>query len=202
MVDNNNSTENQIFEAALKVFLKKGLAGARMQEIADEAGINKSMLHYYFRSKEQLFSQVFLQSFKRFTGSVLPLLNETNTWEEKIKTIIEHYGNVMQSNPDLAMFVINELRQNTQGFIEVYQQNSLLESVFIRQLIEAMEKKEIRMVHPAQIWISVLSSIIFPYIAKPMIEVTLDFQGATWETFIDNRKKMAADMIINHLKIF
>jgi AcrR family transcriptional regulator len=201
MVENNNSTENQIFEAALKVFLKKGLAGARMQEIADEAGINKSMLHYYFRSKEQLFSQVFLQSFKRFTGSVLPLLNETNTWEEKIKTIIEHYGNVMQSNPDLAMFVINELRQNTQGFIEVYQQNSLLESVFIRQLIEAMEKKEIRMVHPAQIWISVLSSIIFPYIAKPMIEVTLDFQGATWETFIGNQKKMAADMIINYLKI-
>ena len=202
MVDNAPTTENQIFEAALKVFHKKGLAGARMQEIADEAGINKSMLHYYFRSKEQLFSQIFLQSFKRFTGNVLPLLNDTNTWEEKIPVIIEHYSNVMQNNPDLAMFVINELRQNTQGFIEIYQQNSFLESVFIMQLIEAMQKNEIRAVHPAQIWISVLSSIIFPYIAEPMIKVTLDLQGSNWDTFIGNRKKMAADMIINYLKVF
>src|ERR1700761_3412710 len=107
MVDNLN-TENQIFEAALKVFHKKGLAGARMQEIADEAGINKSMLHYYFRSKEQLFSQVFLQSFKKFMGSVLPILNEPNTWEEKIPLVIDHYVNVLQSNPDLPLFVINE----------------------------------------------------------------------------------------------
>src|ERR1700733_1983559 len=99
------NTETQIFQAALKVFHKKGLGGARMQEIADEAGINKSMLHYYFRSKEQLFSQIFLQSFKRFTGNVLPLLNDTNTWEEKIPVIIEHYGKVMENNPDLAVFV-------------------------------------------------------------------------------------------------
>src|ERR1700744_5511642 len=146
MVDNINTTESQIFDAALKVFQKKGLSGARMQEIADEAGINKSMLHYYFRSKEQLFSQIFLQSFKRFTGSVLPLLNDTNTWEEKIPTIIEHYANVMQNNPDLAMFVINELRQNTQGFIEIFQQTSFLETVFIKQVVEAMQKNEIRMV--------------------------------------------------------
>src|ERR1700761_7514582 len=138
MVDSVNTTENQIFEAALKVFQKKGLTGARMQEIADEAGINKSMLHYYFRSKEQLFSQVFLQSFKRFTGSVLSLLNDTNTWEEKIPLIIEHYGKVMQNNPDLAMFVINELRQNTEGFVNIFKQNAFLETVFIKQLHEAM----------------------------------------------------------------
>src|SRR5471030_2942450 len=108
MVDATNNTENQIFEAALKVFQKKGLAGARMQEIADEAGINKSMLHYYYRNKEQLFAQIFLQSFKRFIGGIFPLLNEKNTWEEKIPKIIDHYALVMQNNPDLAMFVINE----------------------------------------------------------------------------------------------
>src|ERR1700753_1981001 len=122
MVDN-NTTESQIFEAALKVFHKKGLAGARMQEIADEAGINKSMLHYYFRSKEQLFSQIFLQSFKRFVGGILPLLNATNTWEEKIPTIIEHYATVMENNPHLAVFVINELRQNAVSFGDIVKEN-------------------------------------------------------------------------------
>jgi TetR/AcrR family transcriptional regulator len=121
-----NNTENQILEAALKVFHKKGLAGARMQEIADEAGINKSMLHYYFKNKEQLFGQIFMQSFKRFIGGILPLLNEQNTWEEKIPVIIEHYANVMQNNPDLPLFVINELRQNPEGFISIVKENSFL----------------------------------------------------------------------------
>src|ERR1700742_390027 len=181
MVDNANTTETQIFDAALRVFHKKGLAGARMQEIADEAGINKSMLHYYFRSKEQLFSQIFLQSFKRFTGSVLSILNDTNTWEEKIPMVIEHYGSVMQNNPDLAMFVINELRQNPASLIDIFHKNAFLETVFIKQLLEAMQKGEIRQVHPAQIWISVISSIIFPYIAEPMINITLGLQGANWD---------------------
>src|ERR1700761_5241380 len=106
MVDNLNTTENQIFEAALKVFQKKGLAGARMQEIADEAGINKSMLHYYFRSKEQLFAEVFMRSFKRFVGGNYPILNAQNTWEEKIPLIIDNYATVLANNPHLAMFVI------------------------------------------------------------------------------------------------
>jgi len=202
MVENNNTTENQIFEAALKVFHKKGLAGARMQEIADEAGINKSMLHYYFRSKEQLFSQIFLQSFKRFIGGILPLLNADNTWEEKIPEIMGHYANVMQNNPHLAGFVISELRQNAGAFGDILKQNALLNSVFFKQLQEAIQKKEIRNVHPVQIWVSVISSIIFPYIAEPMVKVTLDLQGDNWDMFITNRKKIAADMIINYLKVF
>src|SRR5262245_51487236 len=53
-------TEERIITAARKVFLSKGLAGARMQDIADEAGINKALLHYYFRSKEKLFDMIFM----------------------------------------------------------------------------------------------------------------------------------------------
>ena len=48
-------TEQKILLAARKIFFQKGLAGARMQDIANEAGINKAILHYYFRSKDQLF---------------------------------------------------------------------------------------------------------------------------------------------------
>jgi len=202
MVDNTNTTENQIFEAALKVFHKKGLAGARMQEIADEAGINKSMLHYYFRNKEQLFAQIFKLSYKRFMDSILPTLNEQNTWEEKIPGIIEHYANVMQTNPDLAMFVINELRQSPQEFINMVKTNSFLDSVLIAQLREAIQKGEIRPVHPIQIWITIISGIIFPFIAEPMIKATIGTQDANWQSFIADRKCLVADMLINYLKVF
>lgn len=202
MVEEINTTESQIFESALKVFHKKGLAGARMQEIADEAGINKSMLHYYFRSKEQLFRQVFMQSFRRFIGSIVPLLNEENTWEEKVPLIIEHYAQVMQANPDLALFVINELRQNPEGFINVVKNNAFLDSVFIRQLRHAIQQGLIRPVPPIQIWISIVSGIVFPFIAEPMIKLTVSIQDTNWESFIVERKRIVADMLISYLKVF
>jgi len=202
MVDTNNSTENQIFEAALKVFHKKGLTGARMQEIADEAGINKSMLHYYFRSKEQLFGQVFLQSFKKFMGSVLPILNEQNTWEEKIPVVIEHYAQVLQNNPDLPLFVINELRQNAEGFQSIVKDGPLVQTVFVTQLKTAMQNGEIRQIHPMQIWVTITSGIIFPFIAEPMLKMAMGFQGVSWDDFIEDRKKIMADMIIKYLKEF
>ncbi|MCK5537355.1 MAG: helix-turn-helix transcriptional regulator, partial [Bacteroidales bacterium] len=44
----NINTEQKILLAATKIFSTKGMQGARMQEIADEAGINKALLHYYF----------------------------------------------------------------------------------------------------------------------------------------------------------
>ena len=202
MVETVNTTENQIFEAALKIFHKKGLAGARMQEIADEAGINKSMLHYYFRSKEQLFGQIFMQSFTKFMGSVMPLLNEQNTWEEKIPIVIEHYTQVMQNNPNLPLFVINELRQNAEGFMGFAKDSPLLNSVFVAQLKQAMENGEIRTVHPMQIWITITGGIIFPFIAEPMLKLSAIFQDTSWEDFMEDRKKILADMIIKYLKVF
>ncbi len=160
------------------------------------------MLHYYFRSKEQLFGQVFMQSFKRFLGGINPILNEPNTWEEKIPMIVEHYARVMENNPDLALFVINELRQNPEDFINMVKSNSFLDSLFLKQLLEAIQTGKIRPVHPVQIWMTIISGIIFPFIAEPMLKVTLNLQGSNWDTFITERKRLVADMIINYLKVF
>src|ERR1700760_2981046 len=105
MVNNSKTTENQIFEAALKVFQKKGLAGARMQEIADEAGINKSMLHYYFRSKDKLFLEVFRCSVQDFKAGLYPILDQEGPWEESIRNLCGYYMEFMSKNPDLALFI-------------------------------------------------------------------------------------------------
>ena len=66
--EKDDSTEERILEAAKKVFIRNGMAGARMQDIADEAGINKALLHYYFRSKEKLFDEIF----RKVAGQLLP----------------------------------------------------------------------------------------------------------------------------------
>ncbi|MCJ8209563.1 TetR/AcrR family transcriptional regulator [Mucilaginibacter sp. RS28] len=196
-------TEQKIFEAALAVFHKKGLNGARMQEIADTAGINKAMLHYYYRSKEQLFGQVFLLSFRQFIGGIVTILNhEGSTWEEKIPMIIEHYASSLILNPNLPLFVINELRSNPEQYLGIVKENHIKETVFVKQLIEAIELKQIRGVRPLQIFITIVSGIVFPYLAEPLIKNIGVVPEMGWETFMEERKKMIHEMLIKYLKEF
>ncbi len=66
-------TEDQIIEAAHKVFQEEGYAGARMQKIADTANINKGLLHYYFKSKDKLFFTIFSTAVEKMLGKISEL---------------------------------------------------------------------------------------------------------------------------------
>lgn len=202
MVDDKKTTEELIFEAAFKVFQKKGLAGARMQEIADEAGINKSMLHYYFRSKELLFRQIFLKSFRGFIGSIVPLMNQEISWEEKIHLLIEHYAALLQENPDLPLFIFNELKNNPDDFISIIKENSVKDTLFIKQIIMGFQQGEIRKVSPQQIIVTINSGIIFPFVAMPMIKYMASLNDTDWDSFMDDRKRIVEEMLIKYLKEF
>ncbi len=198
-----NKTEQQILEAAYRVFQKKGKAGARMQEIADEAGINKSMLHYYFRNKESLFKKIFLQSITEFLGAVIPLINNLNTsWEEKIKELVKHYILFMRHRPDLPFFVMNEINQNSQEFFQHLNVNIgdiLLKSVFFKQLQQEMQEGKIKTINPLQIFISIVSNIIFPFIAAPMLKKVASMSDKDWELFLDEREILTIELIINYI---
>ena len=90
------STEDRILASAKKVFYQKGLKGARMQEIADDAEVNKAMLHYYYRSKEKLFDKVFEQSINRVTPVLLAVFAEEVPLKEKIAHSTK--GSVLNTN--------------------------------------------------------------------------------------------------------
>src|SRR5215467_13252802 len=93
---NNDTTETRILEAARKVFLKKGMAGARMQDIADEAGINKAMLHYYFRSKEKLFEKIFMELSQRFFPRLIMIFESDESLFRKIELFVAEYVDQMR----------------------------------------------------------------------------------------------------------
>ena len=98
MVNKSDDTEQIILDAAQNVFVKKGLYGARMQEIADEAGINKALLHYYFRNKEQLFEAIFKATSSRFIPVLFSILNEESELDDKVRKVVEHYLDEFATN--------------------------------------------------------------------------------------------------------
>ena len=148
------STEEKILLAARKVFIKKGYDGARMQEIADLAETNKAMLHYYFRSKDLLFEQVF----KEYLRNLIPNINSiiTNTdldIFQKVEKFVHTYIDFLLQNPDLPTFIIGEVSKRTDVLEKVMQQqmegkDTPQITVFVMQLLEESAKGKIKAINP------------------------------------------------------
>ena len=201
-VNKDISTEERILEAAKKIFITHGMAGARMQDIADEAGINKALLHYYFRSKDKLFDTIFFDIAKHFIPRVNTILNSDLSLFEKIEAFCNEYMDNVAKNPFIPLFVINELNKQPKDFIRKLfsQQETPKLEKFMKQLMEAISTKQIRPVDPLELLINTMALCVFPFLAKPIIQA---FSGATEAEFralIEVRKKTVPRFVIDSLK--
>ncbi|OFY68404.1 MAG: hypothetical protein A2V64_08460 [Bacteroidetes bacterium RBG_13_43_22] len=199
MTEKDKQTEEKIFESATEVFIEKGMDGARMQDIADHAGINKSLLHYYYRTKDHLFNAVFEmiagQMFKRFA----PMFDEKLSLEEKLRFFFREHIAFMQKNPRLASFVLNEFHRNPEKI------RKLVQSIDINKIwttLEAQHKDEFikynitKEIIP-QLMTSIAGMSVFPFVAKPVISSLMEKMGYSFEEYIEARKEYAAQFVIN-----
>lgn len=198
------NTEAQILEAAGRVFTRSGFAGARMDDIAEEAGINRALLHYYFRSKEKMFETVFKSRFAEFIKGIAEInLNESNLYE-KIERLVAHQIESNKKNPGLAHFIMHELncnpdnilsiaQENTQGFANVFK-------AFSQSVQEEVEKGAIHPIRPTSLWINMMSMCVFPFIGRPMLSQFLQFEQTDFESFLEYRKKEIPEFLIQSIR--
>ena len=112
-----NDTQQLILNTARKHFVQKGYAGARTQEIADEAGINKALLHYYYRSKEQLFHEITINILSTIIPEFTKAIDNNGTVWEKLEIMVEKYIHTLSEHPDIPFFIMSEISQQREGFI-------------------------------------------------------------------------------------
>ena len=168
MDEKDGNTEQKILEAARIVFIRKGKDGARMQEIADEAGINKAMLHYYFRNKEKLFDEVFKDAMSGFIPKATKILSSEAPFEEKIKTFVSRYIDLIFENPYVPGFIINELNRDPRRLISMmevmadFAQNQGI-IIFQKMLNEEVKKGKLRPIDPRHLIVNLIGLCIFPF---------------------------------------
>lgn len=195
------SSEELILNAAIKVFTRKGYAGARMEEIAKEAGINRALLHYYFRDKETMFNLIFETKFKEFFTGVFGAFQSDAPFFEKIKRIIDHEITVLSKHPDLARFVIMEIAQQPDRLIQFGQKlglnpRAMLEH-FQKEIQQNIQEGKIRPIDGRQLLMNIISICIYPFVAKPIIKTMMQMDENTFMDLMDKRKKDAYEFIIN-----
>ena len=182
-----SSTEERIKEAARTLFTRKGYAGTRTRDIAEEAGLNLALLNYYFRSKEKLFEIIMLEKVQKLFGILAPLVNDhSTTLEEKVERIAENYFILLTQNPDLPLFVLSEIRNHPSTFGERIQLGKLLKESY---LIEQVRQKRPDL-DPLQVAMTLLGMIVFPFIARPILFGKDEEQQKAFNKLIKERKKL------------
>lgn len=201
MTENDKLTEEKIFEAATDVFLDKGMDGARMQDIAGHAGINKALLHYYYRTKDQLFNAVFEMIAGRVLKKFAPVFDDNLSLEAKIRFFYKEHITFLQENPKLPGFMLNELNRNPER-IKKLLKNVHFESLW--QQLYNQHKKELDRYNITeesmpQLLITIVSLSVFPFAARGIIEGVLDKIGLDFDDYIEKRKEYAADFVIRSI---
>lgn len=193
-------TESRILEAARKVFFQKGYGGARMQDIANEAGINKALLHYYFRNKETLFGVILSDAM----GKLLPRVNEIFDREDpladKIRAFVTAYITMVIENPHLPLFVLHALHSGDQDGITARFREIAGQIPFVRfrdAIIKAMTDGEIRMVDPGQLIMNILSLCLFPFVARPAFQMITRMEPQAYDAMLRSRTDTVTEFVLS-----
>ena len=194
--------EEKILVAAKKVFMREGMAGARMQDIADEAKINKALLHYYFRNKDKLFETIFLQEAQKFFPKINMIFESDAPLFEKIEEFVNEYIAEILENPYLPWFVLNEMNRQPDTFLyKIWGTNNLPKpQKFLEQIEKEVKRGTIKRINPLHLLMNLLSMTIFPFVAKPMFLRNLRMNETQFKEFMEQRRKEVPNFIIDSIK--
>jgi len=202
-------TERQILDAAHRVFLRSGTAGARTQEIAAEAGVNSALLHYYFRTKERLAAAVFHRAASELFPVVAGVLASDAPLEEKARKVIAVELERLSRTPYLPAYVISELAYHPDRFQQLLaaltggRPGAVGQAVLSKiqgQIRAEVRAGRMRPISAEQFLVNLLSLCIFPFAAQPMLAALLGLDGERFSRFIHDRKRELPEFFMKALR--
>ena len=199
------SKEQQILAAAEQEFLTRGYDGARTTSIAQAAGVTHAMLHYYFRTKEQLFERIIDEKFETMSHSMFAIMGDPSLpIVERIKGGIEAHFDFVAQNPLLPRFVINEIISRPERYDVLNKRvGAIIDNVYRglqSEINRSAERGEIERVDIKMLFISIMSLNIFTFLAYPFIEPLMGELMVNRERFLAERKAENIETILRRIK--
>lgn len=196
-----DTTEQKIFDAAHEVFSQKGMDGSTMQEIADRAGINKALLHYYYRSKDKLYETVARAILTKAVSAVRGVLEVEMPLEEKIRRFIETYIGIISRNTFIPLFIISEINKHPDRFFSnILPQDLPKPQAFFQQVEAEIAAGRIRPIKPQHLIVHVISMCVFPFVGKPLMAVLLGMNQTEMKTFLKERTEEVTRFVLAGLR--
>ena len=196
--------EFQILEAAEKLFLEQGFAKTSTGQIAKLAGCNQALVHYYYRTKDNLFDKIFEEKIRFIATNFLYIDSTEHSFEKKIEKMIEMHFDFLMQNPKIPAFILNEISSNpdrSQSLIEKLKQypKSILQQLD-SDLKKEVEKGTINQILGVDLLVTIVSLNIAPFLLKPILQKALNLSDKDIEITLEHRKKEIIDTVLSRLK--
>lgn len=190
--------EQLILEVARKQFVQKGFAATKMQDIAAEAGVNKALLHYYYRSKEKLYHQIIVRTLDRVIPTFAAAMATEGTFWERLENLVHTYVTLLQAEPDIPFFIMSELSQEQDRFVSELRLRAHYfpaAQSFVQSMHEEMEAGRMKQMPPLHLMLNIMSLTVFPFIAKPVFSTIFSFDDESLKQLLEERKVIVLDFI-------
>lgn len=203
MKETNN--ERLILEAAEAEFLEKGYGKARTTEIAKRAGLSHAMLHYYFRTKDNLFEVIFQKKAESMSEVMLFTFRQDLPFLDKIKKGIEDHFDLIALNGMLPNFIFSEILYDNnlkELLVNIIKEKAgLLLTGLKKEIDNEVKKGAIRYIEPYDLIFSIVSLNVFVFISKPVVSGVMNFDDNQLSEFLEHRKQINVEIILNRLAI-
>lgn len=201
MPDTQTNKRTVILKAAMEEFARQGIAGARLQAIADQSGVTKAMIHYYFDNKQNLFNEVFREAYGVVMAGLLDTLETEETLFKKIEQFVDQATDSFHNEPALVDFIMNSLNRSPETTVALMQElMDYDDSIFENQLEQAASNYEIAPVQGGEVILNMMALCMFPYAGRRFMgEILKVSSQEEYMELLKHRKGLITDTIINWL---
>lgn len=195
-------TRERILDAADRIFTRKGTASARTQEIADAAGVNKALVHYYFGTKAALADAIFARALGMLVPRIFGILADPErTIEQKVPAIVKEQIDFQSARPYLAGYMVAELHADPDRIARMMTAHGRVPlDVLRRQLEEGARAGKLRRMSPQQFVANMMSLLLFPFAVRAALCRMFGFDARRWQAFLDERRRILPDFVLAGLR--
>lgn len=196
------ATQDKIKSAALRLFHSKGFSSTSTRDIAREADTNLALLNYHFGSKENLFELLMDEVFSKFEAALTKGAGDNENLESKIQQVIDNYTELLVTNPDMALFLLSEIRYNEKKFLARFDFDN--EHHLINQIVadyqEGVSDGVYVEMNPINLFINIISLVIFPFVDRPLLQAGGNLSDHEFMELMEQRRQNIAGWIMNMIK--
>ncbi|TFF35417.1 TetR/AcrR family transcriptional regulator [Mucilaginibacter psychrotolerans] len=193
MAIRDTGTEQLIKDTAKRIFFSEGKFNATTQDIADAAGVARTVINYYFRSKDTLFQQVLKDAMDDMKLRLDEVLLSKLPFKKKIVKFIDVFSTELSEYPYKETFMISEI--NAHGFVMPEKEPSKALQFFFNEIQQAIDRGEIRKMLPVNFMLNLFSLIAYPLLTRPLFKQMLEITDIKFEQLMHERKKIIVDML-------
>lgn len=192
----NTGTEQHIKDTAKRLLFAEGKLHATTQEIADAAGVNRTALHYYFRSRDQLIAAIFQEAMQDLSQRLNKCMMADQPFKAKTENIIAVFLRHMIAFPYQETFLVTEI--NTLGKQLISDIQSAPVKAYLQEAADEMEKGTIQKTNPAHFLMNLFSLLSYPLIMAPLYKKLFQVSAKDFRELIDERGKLIMSLLFKN----